>query len=170
MRTATAAPPGRSGGRIAVSSRATSRAIEASMSLFTPSGGNIAGIARSTVVSAAIDPCIIVPAVKSSPNAPAAGWAAGPNSTPQCRTGSAATEDAALRLPVVASPREQRGREVRRVAPSLRGLVIFVHRRVARIDHATIKVPGGMAEHRHHDREPEEERDRADEQQRADDQ
>ena len=42
--------------------------------------------------------------------------------------------------------------------------------RCGRLHHTAIEVPGGMTEHRHHDGEPDEERDRADEESRCHDQ
>ena len=62
-----------------------------------------------------------------------------------------------LRLALTA-PREENGREIRRVAVSLRRAGLFLRRIGIRLHHFPIKVPGGMTEHGQNDSQTNEER------------
>ncbi len=68
-----------------------------------------------------------------------------------------------LRLTSLASlaltaPREERGREVCRIAVSFRRAGLFLPRIRIWLNHLPIKMPGGMTEHRQNDSETDEER------------
>src|SRR6266404_6874773 len=69
-----------------------------------------------------------------------------------------------LRLALMA-PWEERGREICRIAVSLRRAGFFLWRIRIRLHHLPIKMPGGMTEHRQNDSETDEERYRTDHQQ-----
>src|SRR5260221_14710085 len=70
-----------------------------------------------------------------------------------------------LRLTSLASlaltaPREERGREIRRIAVSFRRQAgLFLPRIRVWLHHLPIKMPGGMTEHRQNDSETEEKRE-----------
>src|ERR1700676_4136911 len=63
------------------------------------------------------------------------------------------------------TPREERGREVCRIAVSFRRARLFLWRIRVRLHHLPIKMPGGMTEHRQNDSKTDEERQRTNRQQ-----
>src|ERR1700730_11687879 len=63
------------------------------------------------------------------------------------------------------TPREERGREIRRIAMTYRWAGLFLWGIRVRLHHLPIKMPGGMTEHRQNDSETDEERERTDYQQ-----
>src|SRR5438046_5224402 len=56
------------------------------------------------------------------------------------------------------APREQRSREICRIAVSFRRAGLLLRRIRIRLNHLPIKMPGGMTEHRQNDSETDEER------------
>src|ERR1700738_5718171 len=64
-----------------------------------------------------------------------------------------------LRLALM-TPREERGREICRIAVSFRRAGLFLWRIRIWLHHLPIKMPGGMTEHRQNDSETDEERQR----------
>jgi len=84
-----------------------------------------------------------------------------------CRPLTDAASPPRLRLlsPILVGPREESNWKLRGIAPSFRwsrGTVLS--RAQVRFHDLAIKVPARMGEHRHHDREPDKERQRADHQ------
>src|SRR6476660_2149223 len=71
---------------------------------------------------------------------------------------------------LLATPWEERGREICRIAVTYRRARLFCWRIRVRLHHLPIKMPGGMTEHRQNDRETDEERQRTDHQQHRNDQ
>src|ERR1700737_5182701 len=82
--------------------------------------------------------------------------------------GSYGPDGPPLRLTSLASlaltaPREERGREIRRIAVSFRRRAeVFLRRIRVWLHHLPIKMPGGMTEHRQNDSARDEERERTD--------
>src|ERR1700738_4341943 len=74
-----------------------------------------------------------------------------------------------LRLALTA-PREEIGREICRIAVSFRRAGLFLWRIRVWLHHLSIKMPGGMTEHRQNDRKTDEDRQRTDHQQHRKDQ
>src|SRR5450631_55378 len=72
---------------------------------------------------------------------------------------------ASLASLALTAPREEIGREIRRIAGSFRRVGLFLRRIRIRLHHLPIKMPGGMTEHRQNDGETDEERQRTDHQQ-----
>src|SRR5256885_15483303 len=70
-----------------------------------------------------------------------------------------------LLRPALTAPREERGREVCRIAVSFREARLFLWRIRIWFHPLPIKMPGGVTEHRQNDSEPDEERQRTDHQQ-----
>ena len=58
----------------------------------------------------------------------------------------------------LAAPREEIGREIRRVAVSFPQASFFLWRVGIRLHHFAVQMPGGMTEHRQNHRETDEER------------
>src|SRR5260370_19931716 len=81
----------------------------------------------------------------------------GGSAPPLPNNGSQLSHFRLLRLALMA-PREERGREICRIAVTFRRAGSFLWRIRVRLHHLPIKMPGGMTEHRQNDSETDEER------------
>src|SRR6476660_8792065 len=88
-----------------------------------------------------------------------------PTSRPKLRSAARSGVLVPLLRPALTAPREERGREVCRIAVTFGRAGLFLWRVGVRLHHLPIKMPGGMTEHRQNDTETDEERQRTDHQQ-----